>query len=97
MGRRSAGFIVPNCRALRPRILAPPTAWADKFNKQADLTSISGLVVEYIVAIDVTRVRFPADAFHHVFAHARARAMHLYGTSPSGAQETVVHKRTSHS
>ena len=25
-------------------------------------TSISGLVVEYIVAIDVTRVRFPADA-----------------------------------
>jgi hypothetical protein len=26
--------------------------------------SISGLVVEYIVAIDVTRVRFPADAFH---------------------------------
>ena len=28
-----------------------------------DLTSISGLVVEYIVAIDVTRVRFPADAF----------------------------------
>ena len=28
------------------------------------LQSISGLVVEYIVAIDVTRVRFPADAFH---------------------------------
>ena len=26
------------------------------------LSSISGLVVEYIVAIDVTRVRFPADA-----------------------------------
>ena len=25
--------------------------------------SISGLAVEYIVAIDVTRVRFPADAF----------------------------------
>ena len=25
-------------------------------------TSISGLVAEYIVAIDVTRVRFPADA-----------------------------------
>ena len=25
--------------------------------------SISGLVVEYIVAIDVTRVRLPADAF----------------------------------
>ena len=28
----------------------------------AKLQSISGLVVEYIVAIDVTRVRFPADA-----------------------------------
>ena len=27
------------------------------------LSIISGLVVEYIVAIDVTRVRFPADAF----------------------------------
>ena len=25
---------------------------------------ISGLVVEYIVAIDVTRIRFPADALH---------------------------------
>jgi hypothetical protein len=27
------------------------------------LRSISGLVVEYIVPIDVTRVRFPADAY----------------------------------
>ena len=27
-----------------------------------EVISISGLVVEYIVAIDVTRVRFPADA-----------------------------------
>ena len=27
-----------------------------------DVASISGLVAEYIVAIDVTRVRFPADA-----------------------------------
>ena len=27
--------------------------------------SISGLVVEYIIAIDVARVRFPADARHH--------------------------------
>ena len=26
------------------------------------VVGISGLVVEYIVAIDVTRVRFPADA-----------------------------------
>ena len=30
------------------------------------ISSISGLVVEYIVAIDVTRVRFPADAFFDV-------------------------------
>ena len=38
------------------------------------LTSISGLVVEYIVAIDVTRVRFPADAIClSVFAR---QAMH---------------------
>ena len=29
---------------------------------------ISGLVVEYIVAIDVTRVRFPADALSHAAA-----------------------------
>ena len=27
------------------------------------VASISGLMVEYIVAIDVTRLRFPADAF----------------------------------
>ena len=31
-------------------------------NKIPELLSISGLVAEYIVAIDVTRVRFPADA-----------------------------------
>ena len=28
-----------------------------------DVVSISDLVVEYIVAIDATRARFPADAF----------------------------------
>ena len=32
-------------------------------NNQEVISSISGLVVEYIVAIDVARVRFPADAF----------------------------------
>ena len=31
-------------------------------HNQKCTSSISGLVVEYIVAIDVTRVRFPADA-----------------------------------
>ena len=30
--------------------------------REHSVSSISGLVVEYIVAIDVTRVRFPADA-----------------------------------
>ena len=30
---------------------------------ETNVISISGLVVEYIVAIDVTRARFPADAF----------------------------------
>ena len=30
------------------------------------INSIGGLVVEYIVAIDVTRVRFPADAIFSV-------------------------------
>ena len=37
---------------------------------------ISGLVVEYIVAIDVTRVRFPADAFH-VVPRAAARLLSI--------------------
>ena len=31
-------------------------------SNSAAANGISGLVVEYIVAIDVTRVRFPADA-----------------------------------
>ena len=33
------------------------------FSTSPTTPSISGLVVEYIVGIDVTRVRFPADAF----------------------------------
>ena len=36
-----------------------------EFNERHHNQSISGLVAEYIVAIDVTRVRFPADAFYH--------------------------------
>ena len=40
----------------------------------AILSSISGLVVEYIVAIDVTQVRFPADAFS-LFTMARGKQM----------------------
>ena len=33
-----------------------------RVHKQKCTSSISGLVVEYIVAIDVTRAQFPADA-----------------------------------
>lgn len=40
-------------------IMSPPHTWNVR---QRKCISISGLVVEYIVAIDVTRVRFPADA-----------------------------------
>ena len=36
------------------------------------ISSISGLVVEYIVAIDVTRVQFPADAISVGIAQAVA-------------------------
>jgi hypothetical protein len=38
---------------------------------QITRTCINGLVVEYIVAIDVTRVRFPADAFFPVGKYLR--------------------------
>ena len=37
-------------------------AWPNRQALAAHSRSISGLVVEYIVAIDVTRDRFPADA-----------------------------------
>ena len=36
--------------------------FAISHSHQKSLSSISGLVVEHIVAIDVTRVQFPADA-----------------------------------
>ena len=35
--------------------------------RRAVINCIGGLVVEYIVAIDVTRVRFPADAIFYVW------------------------------
>ena len=40
--------------------------------------SISGLVVEYIVAIDVTRVRFPADALLRFFSSPLAKSCVLF-------------------
>ena len=39
--------------------------WVAREDTQRKEQGISGLVVEYIVAIDVTRVRFPADAYCH--------------------------------
>ena len=41
---------------------ANPRAGGDIVSAESFDMSISGLVAEYIVAIDVTRVRFPADA-----------------------------------
>jgi hypothetical protein len=43
-------------------LIIPMTTTIVLAPKQHD-SSISGLVVEYIVAIDVTRVQFPADAY----------------------------------
>ena len=36
--------------------------WGKVTIAKREIVGISGLVVEYIVAIDVTRARFPADA-----------------------------------
>ena len=66
-------------------------------NLRAALVSISGLVVEYIVAIDVTRVRFPADAFPvcnfnvHVMPHYAARK--LWNMPRSSARHSRVVQR----
>ena len=44
-------------------------------------TGIGGLVVEYIVAIDVTRVRFPADAGgDHPDAYVAVGMLAMVGT-----------------
>ena len=54
----------------------PIVSKVEKIEPQLQLcSSISGLVVEYIVAIDVARVRFPADAWwqHHAALPAAAR------------------------
>ena len=65
--------------------------------------SISGLVVEYIVAIDVTRVRFPADALFEcrtlllntpvgdVFIHAKINEQNggLRGGWKEGQSESI--------
>ena len=49
---------------LRSHVLcvSPPAQNLHNVLQLSSPQSISGLVAEYIVAIDVTRVRFPADA-----------------------------------
>ena len=42
------------------------TDFGFKRHHSVQLRGIIGLVVEYIVAIDVTRVRFPDEAFFHL-------------------------------
>ena len=49
---------------------------------------ISGLVVEYIVAIDVTQVRFPADAYHWIWGPAIDWHVLAYLCGPEGANRT---------
>ena len=49
-----------------------------------DNMGISGLVVEYIVAIDVTRVRFPADALS-IFVRFPADAFSIFVRFPADA------------
>ena len=46
------------------------------------IRSISGLVVEYIVAIDVTRVRFPADALLSLAVVSGARRLVVQSVGP---------------
>jgi hypothetical protein len=49
---------------------------AISLKRQQSIIGISGLVVEYIVAIDVTRGRFPADAFLENRTLCRCAATH---------------------
>ena len=61
---------------------------------------ISGLVVEYIVAIDVTRARFPADAyeqFSRVFAPHGVGAQKIFGGPTGSLNELRPLRFASHS
>ena len=85
MTRRAAGAGEPLQRWANVCVVLPETS----------INSISGLVVEYIVAIDVTRVRFPADACMSMdapslLASARA-ALFLVETHLCLGQQTNGH------
>ena len=61
--RRRAGARAQGRLDTRSRTTRPQTRTAtNRLWRPPVFTSISGLVVEYTVAIDVTRARFPADA-----------------------------------
>ena len=47
----------------RAQTINPCKLWIQLSNEQIMGSSTSGLVIEYIVAIDVTRVRFPAGTY----------------------------------
>ena len=51
--------------ALKAGLLCVVSLLPKQNNNSDSRDSISGLVVEYIIAIDVTQVRFPADAIYH--------------------------------
>ena len=52
------------------------------------IISISGLVVEYIIAIDVTRARFPADAYFSAASRERVTGKRFYIRPSAKAQRT---------
>ena len=57
------------------------------------INCISGLVVEYVVAIDVTRVRFPADAlFRYCFYAPSLRPGSATGGAMHNAKWRVVRR-----
>ena len=61
--RRMQSCQVVLCVLHNERIAQQPPPGSFPCMQSTEHHSISGLVVEYIVAIDVTRVRFPADAY----------------------------------
>ena len=65
--------------------LAMP-GWRSYVEYCITLHRISGLVVEYIVAIDVTRVRFPADAPFFKLLGQHFRFKHTSNTYSSTQQ-----------
>ena len=73
----------PNHSRLISRSRAVVNVWMLTMLRVHQGRSISGLVVEYIVAIDVTRVRFPADAFPTSAYRAKAHVRPSASVGPS--------------